>query len=511
MSRPPLSAITALESFAGREVSRLIGPLHRRRHHRALRRGMVDREAIRRARDSWWGADPRWYPGGTPPRRHNRVTPLIDGEAYFSALCEALRHAKDYVYATGWCLTPNIPLRRGDEDAIVSTRLLELLSSAAQRAPVRLLLWSGAPALLQPTTRRMADVQRTIERESSGNIVCRLDRSARISHCHHQKAIVVDGQVSFVGGIDLTTFQGDRWDVQRHPLRSGPNWHDVQVRIEGEAVADVENNFRQRWSATTGDHNLPHREPLYDPSWDAQAQIVRTIPHSIYPFAPRGEYGIHYAYTRALREARRFIYLENQYLWSPDIVDALITAIDKERSEPFRVVILLPARAYSGKWDNDQHVSKLREVDRGRGIVSVYCPYASGPSIGVRPFLYRPTYVHAKVAIIDDEWFTVGSANLNNRGLITDSEINAVVRQPELARSLRIDLWAEHLGLPRDGVALADPVSLVDHEWVASAERNAATVQRGDRPLASAVHRYELGRMPGLWLLEEAEALTFEH
>jgi phosphatidylserine/phosphatidylglycerophosphate/cardiolipin synthase-like enzyme len=507
-----MPASQALEAFAARTIRRLFGPLHRRRRRLLPRHSGVTDEALRRARTAWWADDPRWYRGGTPPRRHNRVTPLIDGERYFAALAEALAQAQAYVYVVGWCLTPHIPFKRPHPHEMVQTRLLALLSETAPRVPVRILLWSGAPFLLQPTTRTMKAVQQAIAEQCPGDIQCRLDHSAHISHCHHQKAIVIDGRIAFVGGMDLTTFQGDRWDTPQHPLRAGPNWHDVQVRIEGEAAADVEHNFRQRWLATAGAGPLPHREPAWEESWQTPVQIVRTIPRGVYPFAPRGEYGIHHAYTRALRGAQRLIYLENQYLWSPDVVDALIAAMNKQHTEPFRIVIVLPARAYSGKWDNDQHVAKLREVDDGRGIVSVYSLYTSGPSsIGVQAFTYRPIYVHAKVAIVDDEWLTVGSANLNNRGLITDSEINAVVRDPELARNLRVDLWAEHLALPREQVAQADPIDLADHHWPDRAAENAQIITRGDRPLNCAAHRYEVGRMPGAWLLEEVEALTFEY
>src|SRR5436190_3668987 len=506
-----MSAYRAVEAFAGRNLRRLFGPLHRRRRRPIPRHAGVDEEALRRARTEWWADDPRWYRGGTPPRQHNRVTPLVDGERYFAALAEALAQAQAYVYVTGWCLTPPIPFARREAQEMAQSQLLTLLSATALRVPVRILLWSGAPLLIQPTTRRVKAAQQAIAEHCHGDIQCRLDHSAHISHCHHQKAIVIDGRIAFVGGMDLTTFQGDRWDTPQHPLRAGPNWHDVQGRIEGEAVADVEHNFRQRWLATTGDGDLPHREPTWDESWQTPVQIVRTIPRGVYPFAPRGEFGIHHAYTRALRQAQRLIYLENQYLWSPDIVDALIAAMNGKHAEPFRIVIVLPARAYSGKWDNDQHVAKLREIDDGRGIVSVYCPYTSGPNIGVHAFSYRQIYVHAKVAIVDDEWLTVGSANLNNRGLITDSEINAVVRDRDLARNLRVELWAEHLALPREHVAQADVVDLVDRAWAGRAAENAQIIRRADRPLVCAAHRYETGRMPGAWLLEEAEALTFEY
>jgi len=242
--------------------------------------------------------------------------------------------------------------------------------------------------------------------------------------------------------------------------------------------------------------------------------VVRTIPADVYAAVRRGEFGIHHTYLSAFKNARRFIYIENQYLWSPQVMDVLIEQMQRPRTEPFRIVIVLPAGAHSGKWDNDQHVKRLRSVDGGRGIVSVYALYASGPSAGMQAFRYRPVYVHAKVAIIDDEWLTVGSANLNNRGLITDSELNVVVQDHELAARLRVDLWAEHLALPFDEVEQTDAIELIDHAWRSRAQEN-ATIQcrmdRGDRPLVCGVHQYETGRFPASWFLDEAEVLTFEH
>jgi phosphatidylserine/phosphatidylglycerophosphate/cardiolipin synthase-like enzyme len=504
--------LTALESLVGRQVRRVLDPLRHRlhRHHGPRYQGKAGETPLRKP-DTWWADDPRWYSADTPPRRQNHVTPLIDGENFFAALQEALAQARAYIYIVGWSLTPRIPLTRHHPGALIETQLLDLLSDAAERVPVRILLWNGAPALLQPTTRMVKEARQALLREMRGDVRCELDASARISHCHHQKAIVVDGQIAFVGGMDLTTFQGDRWDQMGHPLRSGPNWHDMQVRIEGEAVADVERNFRQRWAATTGDEQLPHRDPVCEPAWQTAMQIVRTIPEKTYSFAPQGEFGIFHAYIHAIQQAHRFIYLENQYLWADEIMEALIAVMNREQRDPIRIVIVLPARAYSGAWDNDKHVEKLREVDNGRGILSVYCPYTSGPSSGVHAFMYRPIYVHAKVAIIDDQWLTIGSANLNDRGFFTDSEINAVIADADTARNLRIDLWAEHLALPRAEVERADPITLIDHAWVDRAAENAHIIARGSGPLCCPACRYESGSKPGAWLREEAEALTFEH
>ncbi|HXT34938.1 MAG TPA: phospholipase D family protein [Chloroflexota bacterium] len=505
--------IPSLGRRIARRLRRAPGPLGQQWHRRTLRRANPTR-ATRKEATEPWRHDPQWFPGGTPPRSHNQVTPLIDGHAFFDDLSRALAAAQHYVYIIGWYMTPAIPLQRGTGAAVLATRLHGVLAETAQRLPVRVLLWSGAPFLFKPDRHAVDEVKQSLEehaRTTGADLLCELDNSARFSHCHHQKAIVIDGQLAFVGGMDLTTLQGDRWDLPGHPLRAGINWHDVQLRLEGEAVADVERNFRQRWQAVSKERLLPSHPPTWQPDWQTTVQIVRTIPHRVYDFAPHGEYGIQHVYLRAIEQARRLIYLENQYLWSPEVGQALIDAMNRQVDSPFRIVIVLPARAYDGKDDNDKHVEALRKADKGRGIVSVYCPYASGPNSGTQPFTYRPTYVHAKVGIFDDEWLLIGSANLNDRGLLTDSEIVAVAHDAVLARRTRIDLWTEHLALPREQVEAAEPHSLVDGPWAAHAARNARIIQRGDRPLLGALHRYEPGRMPGSWFLDDVEALLVEH
>lgn len=160
----------------------------------------------------------------------------------------------------------------------------------------------------------------------------------------------------------------------------------------------------------------------------------------------------------------------------------MLAALITPREQPLRIVLVLPARAERGKWANDQYVSRLRAADGGRGIVSVYVLYTSGPTAGAHPFTDRPIYVHSKIAIVDDEWLMVGSANMNDWGFVTDSELNVLIHDAGLARDLRLDLWAEHLALPRAEVAQQEPVHLVDHVW---GERARDTVQRvtsGDRP-----------------------------
>lgn len=487
-------------------LRKLAGPLHRRRP--ALSEEQTQQEKQRPPLPGVWGQDNRWYRGGFPPRRHNALLPLLHGEEYFSDLYQMLQTARTRVTICGWCLTPLMPLLRGDRQA--TSILADVLDAVSAHAEVYVLLWAGAPVLFQPSVQAMEQVCRTLH-ERAPRVRCELDRRASFSHDHHQKAITVDGRVAYVGGIDLSTFQGDRWDTKDHHLRFGPNWHDVQVRLEGEVVRDIEENFCQRWNAVTGDHLEPLPTPEPDPAWNTPAQIVRTVPAGFYPFAPNGEYGIRHALLAAISRADRYIHLENQYIWSPEVVEALMEAMNRPHSGEFRIVLILPARAYTGKYDNDEHVRLLHDADGSRGIFHAYSLYASGPAFGLTGYRYLPIYVHGKVSIVDDEWLSVGSANLNRRGLGTDTEMNVQAVAPDLARRLRVRLWAEHLGMTEEAVAAVDPVQLIDREFKRTAATVSHCVRCGDPPPGGHLHLYVPGSNPGSRLLDLMQDVTLEH
>lgn len=498
----PLSAATRLTSTLFLPLRKLTGPLHRRR--RVLDQDQNDRLPPLSA--PW--EDPRWFRGGFPPRQHNLLTPLPHGESYFPDLYRELLAARERVTIAGWALTPLMALlRNGREDESV---LADVLREVSSRAEVYVLLWSGAQALFEPTTRMVEDARRTLLRHAP-RVRCELDRRAHFSHDHHQKAVTIDGRLAYVGGMDISTFQGDRWDTSDHPLRFGPGWHDAQMRLQGEIVRDVEENFCQRWNSVTGERLEPLPAKPLDPAWNTPAQVIRTVPAGTYPFAPDGEFGIFHAITTAIRQAKRFIYLENQYIWSPDVVEALIEAMNRPRSDPFRIVLVLPAKAYTGKYDNDQHVRLLSQVDNGRGIFHPFSLYAGGPAIGTTGYRYLPIYVHAKISIVDDEWFSVGSANLNRRGLALDTEMNVQSIAPEVARCLRVRLWAEHLGMAEDEVAKVDPIELVDSHWGVTARSLDSCIATGSVPPAGQARIYVPGHNVGSRLLDMIQDMTLEH
>jgi phosphatidylserine/phosphatidylglycerophosphate/cardiolipin synthase-like enzyme len=101
-----------------------------------------------------------------------------------------------------------------------------------------------------------------------------------------------------------------------------------------------------------------------------------------------------------------------------------------------------------------------------------------------------PVYVHAKVAIVDDRWLTVGSANLNEHSLFNDTEVNVVTDSAQLARDTRTALWAEHLELDAAALAGRAPHEIIDELWRPIALQELARVERG----APRTHR--LTRLP---------------
>jgi len=487
-------------------VRELFGRFHRRRE--ALSDQQKEREDSYGPLPDPWGQDSRWYPHDFLPHQHNEICPLTDGAAYFADLLERLTAARRRVTIAAWCCTPLMPLLRGEREK--ESVLVEVLDRVSRQAEVYLLLWSGAPKLFHPETKDVEEVRRVVGRRAP-LVHCRLDRCATFSHDHHQKAVTIDGSVAYVGGMDLTTYLGDRWDTQAHPLRYGPNWHDVQLRLQGEVVREVEENFCQRWNAATGGRLEALPTPSPDPAWNTPAQVVRTVPSGFYPFATHGIFGIRHSILAAIKQARQYIYLENQYIWSPEVVDALIEAMNRPHDEPFRVVILLPANADMGKYDNDQHVEKLRQADGGRGMFEAYSLWAAGPGSSLSGYHYEATYVHAKVCLIDDQWLSIGSANLNGRGLATDTEMCVQSIAPAIVRDLRITLWAEHLGCEPDEIARLAPVEVVDGLWKTTARQVGRCHHAGSEPPLGQIQRYDVSRGMKGRILDYAQELTLEH
>lgn len=448
-----VNVLEVADRVAGNAIERLMNDHHARRLNK-LGRG-AQRNPPQDGRV--------WAAGDPPPRAGNALDVLIEGATYFPALEAAIRAARRSVLIAGWCVTPAFALVR-DEPPVL---LRELLGEAAESVEVRVLLWAGAPVpLFAP---RRASVREGRDELVRGTrIKAALDSNERPMHCHHEKLVVIDDEVAFVGGIDLTDLSGDRYDTPEHPARGRLGWHDVASRLRGPAVADVGRHVASRWQAVTGER-LEAESDHIPSAGDVELQVVRTVPEKIYDFAPRGDFRILEAYLRALRSAQRLVYLENQFLWSPEVVNILADKLRRPPAEEFRVVIMLPGKANNGEDDTLGQLALLADADGDQGRFLATTIRARSGKTSER------VYVHAKVGIVDDCWLTLGSANLNAHSFFNDTEVNIVTCDAGLARDTRLRLWADHLECDIDEVA-GDSSTVVDELW-----RPIATEQRQRR------------------------------
>jgi phosphatidylserine/phosphatidylglycerophosphate/cardiolipin synthase-like enzyme len=434
-----IARIDRFDDSIGSGIEQLVVAHHRRR---------LKRRGWQHAYDP--PSDGLWCAGDPPPRDGNAVEVLVDGEDALGRLQEEIAGARDSVLLAGWHFESSFRLTRG------GPTLRELLADTAEHADVRLLTWAGAPLpLFKPSRPDVRAMRETMVRGTK--IRMELDAKERPMHCHHEKLAVIDGRVAYVNGIDLTSLAGDRLDSSEHSARGAIGWHDAGSRIEGPLVRDVADHLTMRWREVTG---AAIELACDDASrGDVRAQFVRTVPNNVYSAVPRGDFRILEAYVRALRSARQLIYLESQFLWSPEIVSILEAKLRDPPCDEFRLVVLLPRRPNNGKDDTRGQLGVLADADRDQRLLA--CT------------LYQPghvdqVYVHAKIGIVDDGWLCIGSANLNEHSLYNDSEACVITTDEKLVRATRLRLWREHLR--RDDVD-GDPHEVIDRLWVSTAEQ----------------------------------------
>jgi phosphatidylserine/phosphatidylglycerophosphate/cardiolipin synthase-like enzyme len=451
---------------------------------------------------------PAWTAG-------NLARPLLHGVSYFDRLVEEVQslNAGDHLFFTDWRGDPDERLR---EDG---PTVAELFTDAVKRGVcVRGLVWRSHMSRLSLNKEANRSLDAEIE-HGGGEVI--LDQRIRRMGSHHQKLVVLrhdedpSKDVAFVGGIDLCYGRRDdaehRGDPQSVPMAKvygeHPPWHDVQLELRGPAVHAVETVFRERWddpNSPDEDHpiawihdKLHHARLNADPLPDQLppppecgpmfVQNLRTYPavRPPYYFAPDGERSVARGYSKAIKRARRLIYLEDQYMWSGDVARLFAEAL-ADRPELHLVVIVPRVPDQDGALaERPQLVGRWQAIEMcqraGQNRVHVF---------DVENHDSTPVYVHAKVCVADDVWASVGSDNFNRRSWTHDSELSSAVldttRDPRapldpggegygartFARDLRLALAREHLDLADDGSQddqILDPERFVE-SLVASAE-----------------------------------------
>ena len=386
----------------------------------------------------------------------DRIGFLIDAENYYSAFADSVARARDSVLILGWDVDSRIRLTRGGDEGDVPSDLATFLHAVLERRPeleIRILCWDFATIY-------------AMEREHLSKIKMdwmahdRLHFSWDDNHpagaSLHDKIVVIDDRVAFIGGIDLGP---RRWDTSDHlpddDRRTSPTgdpyrpFHDLQAVVEGDVAAVLGELARERWERAAGERLGP-AEGAGDP-WpsgvtadieDLDVAVIRTRPEHGGD-APM-DHTVRF-HERLFNLARSHVYVENQFLTSEAICDALAGTLGS--SDPPEV-LLITAKENSGWLETavmgglrSRFRRRLHEADRHQRLRICY------PEVddGVWP------NVHSKLTIVDDRWAYLGSANFSNRSMGLDTEcgigIDGSDRDDVRAalRDLRIRLLAEHL------------------------------------------------------------------
>lgn len=394
--------------------------------------------------------------------RAERLTVLVDAENYYRVLKRALLNARHSILFLGWEFDSRTRLEREPGVGPPNT-IGEVFDISVRRNPqleAHILIWKSS--IIYSLHRELLTGWK-LGWLGHRRLHFQYDDSHPLGASHHQKIVVIDDAVAFVGGLDVSN---GRWDTRAHAptdarrsdplLASYPPFHDVMMMVSGPITRDLGDIARERWRCATG-QRLARPQTLHDP-WPPNTPVgIRDVNVAIARTGPAWEeqpavLEVEALHLDMIAAAQSSIYIECQYFASRRIAQALAARL---RRPPSPEVLIVSANDPSGLLERTamgaaraRLYHKLENFDGNRRI-SLYYP-VSGPNTDVK--------VHAKLMIVDDDALRIGSANLNNRSFGLDTECDLLLdargdeRVRKFIRSIRHDLLAEHLGVESERI-----------------------------------------------------------
>lgn len=392
---------------------------------------------------------------------------MVDGDSYYRAFREALMQAERYICILAWDLKGEIELLRGtNKNDDLPTKLVDFLYALLDSKPdleIRILLWDYSMVYLGE--REWLPFSR-FRQDPHPRLHLATDSAINTGASHHQKVVIADGSFAFCGGLDLSTW---RWDTQEHKPEESHRvtpegehyqpYHDIHAAVTGPAARTLDQLCRDRWERGTGEA-APWARPTDDNQiWPEslepnfkKASAAFALTYSAYKDYPEVQH-IERLHLDMIAAAERYIYIENQYLSSHTITDALIERL-KEPDGPEIIIVLTQD---TGGWLEEgtlgllrcRLLEKLVEADRHERFGAFF------PHVSDEDGNESQVYVHAKVMICDDRAVMIGSANLSNRSMKVDSEVMMALGLDEDAASapeLLRRLLGIHLGTSQETI-----------------------------------------------------------
>ncbi len=404
---------------------------------------------------------------------------IVDYANYYRDLHQSIVKAKKSIFILGWDIDGRIELLRGEEKekSTAPACLFDLIKWKFEQQPdikIYLNKWDYSIFFAKEREPLAGLHWKTIE---SDNFHYCIDSVLPLGACHHQKIAVIDDEVAYCGGMDIALA---RWDYREHhpvnPDRQDPKgllnphhtepftpYHDLMMVTAGEAARSLAELVRERWNLACetpaipllheGSRDIPHSWPHSDPPdfENIHIAIARTLP----PVRknPRREEIIE-TYLTEIKQAEKFIYIENQFLVQEDIARALNKQL---RDKPELRVLAISCDHPKGIMEKKSMWTprlKFREIVESGGVADrVALAYPISREDGRQD----PVRIHSKLMIIDDKFLHLGSANINNRSMGLDTECDQIIfgesdKACKKIAAVRTDLIREHSGREADEI-----------------------------------------------------------
>ncbi|CAB3701317.1 phospholipase D-like domain-containing protein [Achromobacter pestifer] len=370
---------------------------------------------------------------GTPLSAGNRVRLLADGPSTYQAMLQSIGQARRYVHMETYIF---------DDDA-EGARFAEALIAARNRGAKVALMVDAVGTLKTPDAlfQRLRDAGVQVAVFNPVN-----PASGRAgwspNQRNHRKVLVVDGKVGYLGGINVSSVyesspgtgsgsgsSGGRGGGQAEGDAKAAPWRDTHLRIEGPAVAQLEQVIQAGWASQSDEPIAGGGDYVAPPVGATRVRILANQPDR------SDGYTVYLTLMSAFESAQKSIHITMAY-FVPD--PAFIDVLSEAARRGVDVVLVLPGFSDSSLVFN-----------AGRSH------YTDLLRAGVKLYERRDALLHAKTAVVDGVWSTVGSSNMDWRSFALNYEINAVVLGPEFAGEM------EAL-FQRD---VADSVRITPEDW----------------------------------------------
>jgi cardiolipin synthase len=341
---------------------------------------------------------------GSPLMVSNRTTLFQDGESTYVAMFKAIAAAKDNINVETYII----------EDDEIGKKFSDALIAQQAKGVQVTLIYDGVGSLQTPKAffQRLKDGGvRTLEFNPVNPLIAK--KGWLLNQRDHRKLLIVDGYSAFLGGVNISSVYSS--GSSGKPMPDGTKeektpWRDTHLMVEGPVVAEFQKLFMETWSKQKGEA-LPERKYFPQPVQKGK-EVVRAIGSS----SDDGGGQMYNTLVSAINSAETSIYLTNAY-FAPDV--KIMDALKDASVRGVDVKIILPSKS-----------------DSPLVYFAGHSFYSELLNSGVKIFERHESLLHAKTAIIDGVWSTIGSTNLDWRSFLHNDEINAVVLSPEFGAQM---------------------------------------------------------------------------